>query len=278
MANLRDIIRELIKDNEEIYSCVCVVEEVDKDKRTCDVAPIDGSAKIFDVRLQSKVSSEIGLVMFPLTGSEVTVTFISKELAFVSCTNEIDEIKLDIGDFSLFIDSENFNKSVKNIVLNTTDYEQNSTNTEINAQNFEVNGENTTFNLSTIFEVISSVDIKLQALNMILQATNIDINGITTITGVTTVNGAATINGATAMNGTVIIDGGANGGVPKGSEITNELNKLVTDVNNLKSILSSWTPVANDGGAALKALISTYSSTTLTAVNVANISNDNVTH
>lgn len=282
MSNIRDIIKELLKDNEEIYSLIGKVVEVNRDKRVCKIEPVNGDAEIFNVRLQSKVSSEIGLVLFPKIDSDVTVTFLSKDLAFVSQTSEIEDIKLDIGDFSLFIDAENFEKSVENIVINTTNYEKNATDTKINSDNYEMTGENAKFTLSTIFEVISSADIKLQALAFLLNATTVDINGITTVTGattvngVTTLNGAATIAGAATMAGAVSMGGGSNGGIPKGSSLVIEFNKIVTEFNKVKAAFSSWTPVNNDGGAALKALTSSINN--LTPVVEATISNSNAVH
>lgn len=268
MANLRDIIRELIKDNEEIYSAICKVDKVDRDKRLCDVSPVDDSAKIFNVRLQAKVSSEIGLVLFPKEGSEVTVTFITKDLAFVSSTSEIEDIELSIGDFSLTIDSENFNKSVKNININTEDY--------------VLEGSSVDFKVSEIFNVVSDADIKLKALSLALEASTIDLTGATTvngtmnINGVTTINGAASVSGAMVMAGAVTMGGGSNGGVPKGSALSSELNKLVTEINKIITAFSGWTPSANDGGAALKARVSGLSS--LSNVDTSSITNPNVKH
>lgn len=280
--NIRDIIQELLKDNEEIYSIVGEVLEVNRDKRVCKVQPINGDADLFNVRLQSKVSSEIGLVLFPKIGSQVTVTFMSKELAFISLTNEIEDIKLDIGEFSLFIDKENFEKSVKNIVINTEDYKKNATNTKINTDNYDLTGENAKFELSTIFEVISQADIKLQAVALLLNASTVDINGVTTVTGattingVTTINGAATISGAATMAGAVSMGGGSNGGIPKSAALGTELNKLVTEVNKIVNALKGWTPVPEDGGAALKARVGGLN--TLSAVSPTAISNSNATH
>lgn len=282
MSNLRDIIQELIKDNEELYSKVCTVLAVDKTKRVCKVSPIDGDAEIFNVRLQSNVTGEFGLVLFPVIDSAVTVTFLSKDFAFVSQTSTIEEIKLDIGDFSLFIDAENFNKSVKNILINTENYTKNATDTKINSNNYEVNGENAKFDVSTIFEVLSSAVISMEAQAFILDATNIDLTGITSITGATTINGLATINGAASisgaatMAGAVSMGGGLNGGIPKGSALITELNKIITEVNKIRTALVGWTPVNNDGGAALKARVGGL--TALTNAAIGNISNDNAVH
>lgn len=276
MSNLRDIIKQLIKDNEEIYSVVCKVVAVDRDKRVCKVEPKNGDAAIFNVRLQSKVSSDIGLVLFPALESDVTVTFLSKELAFVSQTSEIEDIKLDIGEFSLLIDAENFTNSVKNVLINATDHTLNATDTKINSTNYDLNGENAKFTLSEIFEVVSAKDIKLNALTFALEAATIGITGVTTITGATTINGAATISGAATMAAAVTMGGGTNGGIPKGASLITELNKIINEVNKIRTALVGWKVVPRDGGAALKARVGGL--TALTTPNVGSITNDNAKH
>lgn len=50
----------------------------------------------------------------------------------------------------------------------------------------------------------------------------------------------------------VEFNGGSLGGLVKVVELTNKIRALEEDLNNLKSVLSTWMPVANDGGAALK--------------------------
>lgn len=277
MGNIRDIIKELIKDNEEDYSLIGKVVEVNRDKRVCKVEPKNGDAAIFNVRLQSSVSSAVGLVLFPELESDVTVTFLSKDLAFISQTSVIEDIKLDIGEFSLFIDAENFNKSVKNVVVNSTDHEVNTTNAKLNADNYEMTGENAKFTLSTIFEVISNGMISAEAQAIALDATTIDLTGITTINGLTTINGAATISGSVTMAGAVSMGGGANGGIPKGSSLAVEINKIVTEINKIRTAFNNWTPVNNDGGAALKALVSGLL-TNLPNINAGDISNENAVH
>lgn len=289
MANLRDIVRQLIKDNEEIYSMVCKVVAVNEAARTCDVEPINGEAGIFDVRLQSKNETSVGLVAFPSVDSDVTVTFITKDLAFVSCTNTIDRVQLNIGEMSLMIDAENFEKSVENIKINTTDYQKTAKDIKIDTESYDLSGESATFTLSSIFS-IDTQDLEAYAANIIMDAAFVEITGQTTINGITEVNGATTINGLTTINGgatisgavamaaSLTIAGGANGGMPIGSKIKDEINKVIAEVNKIKSAFNGWTPVNNDGGAALKARASTFQSGSLSLVSTSGISNDNVKH
>ena len=58
----------------------------------------------------------------------------------------------------------------------------------------------------------------------------------------------------------IILTGGALGGMVKVKELTDRLNNIERDVNSLKQILSSWSPMPNDGGAALKGVVSSWSS------------------
>lgn len=56
------------------------------------------------------------------------------------------------------------------------------------------------------------------------------------------------------LNGLVIID-----------DLTDRLNIIEKDINNLKKVLgSTWVPVAQDGGAALKTAAASWASATLT--------------
>lgn len=92
---LKDIIQELAEKNHEIYSKVCKVITVNRDKRTCDVQPIDDADDlIYDVRLQADMEGAEGFVMFPSVGSYVVVTFLNKNAGYVGLCYKVDEIQL----------------------------------------------------------------------------------------------------------------------------------------------------------------------------------------
>lgn len=76
----------------------------------------------------------------------------------------------------------------------------------------------------------------------------------------------------------VIFDGGSNGGLVKVTELTNKINVLENDINTLKTLLSAWVPVPTDGGASLKATLSTYFSQTITPTIKTDIENDKIKH
>lgn len=105
MLTIREAIQKIVEEQGEIYSLVCNVTAVDEDKRTIDAQPINGAAEIFDIKLQAAESGGTGLVLIPEEESEVIVTFLSKDTAFVSlCTSaskilvNCDEIVFNDGD------------------------------------------------------------------------------------------------------------------------------------------------------------------------------------
>lgn len=76
----------------------------------------------------------------------------------------------------------------------------------------------------------------------------------------------------------VLINNGENGGLVKVNELVTKLNNLENDVNNLKTVFSSWTPVPNDGGAALKAVVTSWSGASLTPTMANDLQNNKVKH
>jgi hypothetical protein len=58
----------------------------------------------------------------------------------------------------------------------------------------------------------------------------------------------------------ITMNGGSLGGLVKVEDITKRLNLIEKDINKLKQSLSSWTPVPQDGGSALKAGVTSWAS------------------
>ena len=76
-----------------------------------------------------------------------------------------------------------------------------------------------------------------------------------------------------------IFNDGANGGLTKLQELTDRLNEYEALFNQLKTDLSSWTPVPNDGGAALKTIVSSgYLTKTVPTSAVSDFENKEVKH
>lgn len=102
---MKDIIQSLAKTDDEVYAKVGTVEKVDTDEKTCDVIPLDGSAKLFDVYLQADGDNG-GILQIPKVGSLVCVIFINKETAVITNTGEIEVLTVKIQN-SIFEMDEN---------------------------------------------------------------------------------------------------------------------------------------------------------------------------
>jgi hypothetical protein len=64
------------------------------------------------------------------------------------------------------------------------------------------------------------------------------------------------IDQVVAKQGEWIFNDGSNGGLTKLKELTDRLNEYEELFSQLKSDFNSWVPVPNDGGAALKTVLS----------------------
>jgi hypothetical protein len=95
---IQDLIRKLSKSREENYSIAAVVLERDDNNRTCTVEPLNGDAKLFNVRLNASESNDAGLTIYPETGSNVIVTFINRQIAYVALADKIEKIELHCED------------------------------------------------------------------------------------------------------------------------------------------------------------------------------------
>ena len=77
---------------------------------------------------------------------------------------------------------------------------------------------------------------------------------------------------------TIVFNGGNNEGLVKVSELTEKLNNLEEDINDLKTVFSTWAPSPNDGGAALKTAAATWYASQLVKTLQSEIENTNVKH
>lgn len=71
---------------------------------------------------------------------------------------------------------------------------------------------------------------------------------------------------------------GAHGGLIKIADMVSRMNIIESDINDLKTAFTNWVVVANDGGAALKAIAATWSGSTLTETQNTDIENEDITH
>lgn len=79
-------------------------------------------------------------------------------------------------------------------------------------------------------------------------------------------------------DGNTVFNGGSNSGIVKVSPLTTKLNNIENKINQLITVFNTWVPVANDGGAALKAALTAWLSSTLNITLPADIKNDKVQH
>lgn len=90
--NVAAAIREIAKSNDEVYSTVAQVTAVNETQRTCTVAPVDGTATVYNVRLQAAINGKEGFVAIPKTNSFVIITFLDRNTAYVGVMSELDKV------------------------------------------------------------------------------------------------------------------------------------------------------------------------------------------
>jgi len=76
----------------------------------------------------------------------------------------------------------------------------------------------------------------------------------------------------------VEINGDTHGGLVISQEVAGQLNEIKNQINQLKQILTSWTPVPSDGGGALKTAVTAWASQSLPPVNAIDLENRKVKH
>ncbi|MBQ5596391.1 MAG: hypothetical protein IIU75_04870 [Rikenellaceae bacterium] len=98
--------------------------------------------------------------------------------------------------------------------------------------------------------------------------------GFTEVEEITVVVGESSVK---ITDGLIEFNGGENKGMVLAESVKDKLNKIEDDINALKSAMSSWTPVPNDGGASLKAATSTWFAQRLVSTQLSDIENDKIT-
>lgn len=74
----------------------------------------------------------------------------------------------------------------------------------------------------------------------------------------------------------VKFNGGLLGGMVKVNDQVTRMNLIESKINALIAVINSWTPVAGDGGAALKTLITAWAASTLTSTTATMLQNPKV--
>lgn len=76
----------------------------------------------------------------------------------------------------------------------------------------------------------------------------------------------------------VEINGGDNGGLINIADLVSHINTIEDDINNLKTAITGWTPVAQDGGSALKGAITAWANQSITKTKKSDLEDDKITH
>jgi len=82
----------------------------------------------------------------------------------------------------------------------------------------------------------------------------------------------------TIQDGSIQFNDGSFGGLIKISQLVTKLNNLENDLNKIKQAFTSWTPVPNDGGSALKVASATWAGAQLVDTMQSDLENTLVTH
>lgn len=76
----------------------------------------------------------------------------------------------------------------------------------------------------------------------------------------------------------VVVNGGENGGLAKIEEVVKKLNALEKEVNDLKIGFTTWVPVPQDGGAALKGGLASWAGKQMVQTKKTDLEDDKVKH
>lgn len=76
----------------------------------------------------------------------------------------------------------------------------------------------------------------------------------------------------------VTFNGGKLGGLVRVEDLTKRLNIIENDINKLKTAIAGWTPVPQDGGAALKTAVTSWAGAQLTPTKRDDYENKKVKH
>lgn len=74
----------------------------------------------------------------------------------------------------------------------------------------------------------------------------------------------------------IVINGGHLGGLVIVGKLTQKLNALEEDINNLKKVFVSWVTVPNDGGASLKTSVGSWAGKTITKTQESDLANTKI--
>lgn len=74
----------------------------------------------------------------------------------------------------------------------------------------------------------------------------------------------------------VSFNGGSNGGMVIPQDLVDKLNIIEDDINDLKTAISGWVPIPNDGGGALKTATASWYGSSLTNTVLGDVENTGI--
>lgn len=77
-------------------------------------------------------------------------------------------------------------------------------------------------------------------------------------------------------DGKLTINGDQFSGIVKAPELKTQVDKNTEILKQIQTVFNSWSPISQDGGAALKALVTAF--TSLPLADLSNIENENIKH
>lgn len=78
--------------------------------------------------------------------------------------------------------------------------------------------------------------------------------------------------------GKMTINDGKNYGIVKIAELVKKINKLESELNNLKTVFKTWAVAPSDGGLALKSAASIWAGKTIITTKQSDLENDKIKH
>ena len=114
---LQQAIKQISSTPDEIYSVLAEVIEIDATANTCDLRPIDGSADIFNVRLQAEEDLTEGILILPQKGNTVIATFLDRNRAYIALCSKIEKAQIKIDTSEITVEKDNITLKQGNVEI-----------------------------------------------------------------------------------------------------------------------------------------------------------------
>lgn len=160
--NLRQAIQQMAMSGAELYCKVCTVDAVNEDARTIDCTPIDEGAPLLGVNLQADQEQEVGVVQFPVEGSDVVVAFLSANVAVVVLTTEVTKTILTVGNTEAVVEDNSVTLATEKVSVEVKDK---TAKIDVDGTTVEFDGSTTTFNGGSE-TMANATDLKKQLTTM----------------------------------------------------------------------------------------------------------------